>query len=49
MVELFDRIVTDLNYKAYIIDDESEEGEDRWENVQELRRLALEYLHAHAG
>jgi DNA helicase-2/ATP-dependent DNA helicase PcrA len=40
--ELFDRIVTDLNYKAYI-DDESEEGEDRWENVQELRRLALEY------
>ncbi len=40
--ELFDRIVTDLNYKAYI-DDESEEGQDRWENVQELRRLALEY------
>jgi DNA helicase-2/ATP-dependent DNA helicase PcrA len=40
--ELFDRIVSDLNYKAYI-DDESEEGEDRWENVQELRRLALEY------
>ncbi len=40
--ELFDRIVTDLNYKAYI-DDDSEEGEDRWENVQELRRLALEF------
>ncbi len=40
--ELFDRIVTDLNYKSYI-DDESEEGEDRWENVQELRRLALEF------
>jgi DNA helicase-2/ATP-dependent DNA helicase PcrA len=40
--ELFDRILSDLNYKAYI-DDESEEGEDRWENVQELRRLALEY------
>ena len=40
--ELFDRILADLNYKAYI-DDESEEGEDRWENVQELRRLALEY------
>jgi len=42
VVELFDRIVTDLNYKAYI-DDETEEGEDRWGNVQELRRLALEY------
>jgi DNA helicase-2/ATP-dependent DNA helicase PcrA len=40
--ELFDRIITDLNYKAYI-DDESEEGEDRWLNVQELRRLAIEY------
>ncbi len=40
--ELFDRIVTDLNFKAYI-DDDSEEGEDRWENVQELRRLALEF------
>jgi DNA helicase II / ATP-dependent DNA helicase PcrA len=40
--ELFDRIVKDLNYKAYI-DDESEEGEDRWENVVELRRLAEEY------
>ena len=40
--ELFDRILSDLNYKAYI-DDESEEGVDRWENVQELRRLAMEY------
>jgi DNA helicase-2/ATP-dependent DNA helicase PcrA len=40
--QLFDRILTDLNYKAYI-DDDSEEGTDRWENVQELRRVALEY------
>ena len=40
--ELFDRIVNDLNYKAYI-DDESEEGEERWENVQELRRVAVEF------
>jgi DNA helicase-2/ATP-dependent DNA helicase PcrA len=40
--ELFDRIITDLNYKEYI-HDESEEGADRWENVEELRRLALEY------
>jgi DNA helicase-2/ATP-dependent DNA helicase PcrA len=42
VAELFDRIVGDLNYKAFI-DDESEEGVDRWENVQELRRLALEF------
>ncbi len=40
--ELFDRIVKDLNYKEYI-DDQSEEGEDRWENVEELRRIAIEY------
>jgi DNA helicase-2/ATP-dependent DNA helicase PcrA len=40
--ELFDRIITDLNFKEYI-DDQSEEGEDRWENVLELRRLADEY------
>ncbi|GAB4454961.1 MAG: hypothetical protein Kow0070_02370 [Anaerolineales bacterium] len=40
--ELFDRIVRDLNYKEYI-DDNSEEGEDRWENVIELKRLAEEY------
>jgi DNA helicase-2/ATP-dependent DNA helicase PcrA len=40
--ELFDRVLADVNYKEYI-DDESEEGKDRWDNVQELRRLALEY------
>ncbi len=40
--ELFDHIVNDLNYKIYI-DDESEEGEERWENVQELRRVAVEF------
>ena len=35
-------MLTDLNYKEYIHDD-SEEGVDRWENVEELRRLAVEY------
>lgn len=40
--ELFDRIIKDLSYKEYI-DDQSEEGEDRWENVLELKRLAEEY------
>ncbi|MCC6501471.1 MAG: UvrD-helicase domain-containing protein [Anaerolineales bacterium] len=40
--ELFDRVVKDLGYKEYI-DDESEEGEDRWENVIELKHLADEY------
>ena len=39
---LFDRILEDVNYQAYI-DDQSEEGVDRSENVQELRRIAFEY------
>ena len=42
VTELFDRITTDINYKAYI-DDGSDEGAERWENVQELRRLTTEY------
>jgi DNA helicase-2/ATP-dependent DNA helicase PcrA len=41
--ELFDRVVNDVSYKEYI-DDESEEGEDHWENVLELKRLAEEYV-----
>jgi DNA helicase-2/ATP-dependent DNA helicase PcrA len=43
--ELFDRVLADLSYKEYI-DDESEEGEDRWGNVEELRRLAVEFSHS---
>ncbi|GAB4497837.1 MAG: UvrD-helicase domain-containing protein [Anaerolineales bacterium] len=43
VAELFDRIVRDVNYKEYIVEDDSEESLDRWENVQELKRLALEY------
>jgi len=42
IAELFDRLVSDTGYKEYI-DDDSEEGEDRWENVLELKRLAEEY------
>ena len=42
VTELFDRIVTDINYKDYI-DDNTEDGAERWENVQELRRLTTEY------
>ncbi|MEA4907475.1 MAG: UvrD-helicase domain-containing protein [Anaerolineaceae bacterium] len=39
---LFDRILNDTVYQAYL-DDGSEEGQGRWENVQELRKLAYEY------
>ncbi len=41
--ELFDQILKDINYKEYIVEDDSEESADRWENVQELKRLAMEY------
>jgi len=42
VTELFDRILHDLNYKDFI-NDGTEEGLERWENVAELRRLTVEY------
>ncbi|MBN2147109.1 MAG: UvrD-helicase domain-containing protein [Anaerolineales bacterium] len=39
---LMDRILDEVEYRAYI-DDGTDEGNDRWENVMELRRLAAEY------
>ncbi len=42
LTNLFDRILTNTGYREYI-DDGSEEGADRWENVQELRRLTFEF------
>jgi len=43
VTELFDQITTDVGYKDYL-DDGTEEGAERWENVQELRRLTQEYI-----
>ncbi|RPI24198.1 MAG: hypothetical protein EHM70_21580, partial [Chloroflexota bacterium] len=39
---LMDRILEDVDYRPYI-DDGTEEGAERWENIMELRRLAAEY------
>jgi len=39
--DLLDRILDDIEYHSYI-DDGSDEGRDRWDNVMELRRLAAE-------
>ncbi|GAB4494974.1 MAG: UvrD-helicase domain-containing protein [Anaerolineales bacterium] len=39
---LLDRILEESQYRAYV-EDGSDEGRDRWENVLELRRLAAEY------
>jgi DNA helicase-2/ATP-dependent DNA helicase PcrA len=41
-VYLMDRILEDIGYQNYL-DDGSEEGQERWENVLELRRLAAEF------
>jgi len=41
-LELMDRILGETQYQTYI-DDGSEEGHDRWDNVLELRRLAAEF------
>ncbi|MGB9674050.1 MAG: ATP-dependent helicase [Anaerolineales bacterium] len=41
-MQILDQVVHDIDYRAYI-DDGSSEGEDRWENVLELRRLAAEF------
>ncbi len=38
---LLDRILEDINYRPYI-DDGTDEGYSRWENVMELKRLAAE-------
>ncbi len=40
--ELFKQILSDIDYRLYI-EDESEEGADRWENVEELIRIAYEF------
>jgi DNA helicase-2/ATP-dependent DNA helicase PcrA len=39
---IMDRIIDETDYHSYI-DDGTDEGNDRWENVMELRRLAAEY------
>ncbi len=41
-LQLMDSILDDIQYRDYL-EDGSEEGRDRWENVMELRRLAAEY------
>ena len=40
--ELFDQVIKDIGYKSYI-NDGTDIGEGRWENVLELRQLAYEF------
>jgi DNA helicase-2/ATP-dependent DNA helicase PcrA len=39
---MMERVLEDVHYHSYI-DDGTDEGRDRWENVLELRRLAAEF------
>nr|MBC7245693.1 UvrD-helicase domain-containing protein [Chloroflexota bacterium] len=43
-LQLLDRLLADSGYSEYIRDG-TEEGEERWENIQELRTVAQEYAH----
>lgn len=47
-LHILDRILDDVDYRSYI-DDGTEEGNDRWENVMEMRRLAAEYQERSLG
>jgi DNA helicase-2/ATP-dependent DNA helicase PcrA len=40
--QLLDRILEQTSYSSYLLDG-TEEGEDRWSNVQELRSVATDY------
>ena len=42
LISVFDRIISDTGYEKYV-NDQSDEGNDRWDNVLELRRLAYDY------
>ena len=41
LVELFDQVLEKTGYKKYTL--ESPDGEDRWDNILELRSVAAEY------
>jgi DNA helicase-2/ATP-dependent DNA helicase PcrA len=43
IVELFDAVVERSGYKEYVLD--RDDGEDRWDNVLELRTVANDYRH----
>lgn len=42
LIELVDEVLETIAYRSYI-EDGTEEGEQRWENIQELRQAAYEF------
>ncbi|MCX7838760.1 MAG: UvrD-helicase domain-containing protein, partial [Anaerolineae bacterium] len=47
LTKLFDRVIRATDYKAYLRDG-SDEGEERWDNVMELRGVTTRYADANA-
>jgi DNA helicase-2/ATP-dependent DNA helicase PcrA len=47
LVELFDLVVKKTGYEEYLLADK--DGEERWENILELRTVANEYRHLKPG
>lgn len=45
---LLDQVIQDVGYEAYLRDG-TDEGEERWENVQELRAVAAQYAGLEGG
>jgi len=43
VTELFDRVADDIHFQEHLAGDHSEEGQERWDNVLELRRLTEDY------
>jgi DNA helicase-2/ATP-dependent DNA helicase PcrA len=41
LLELMDTVISDIGYRQYL-DDGTDEGLERWENLQELRRVAYD-------
>lgn len=41
-LQLLDLVLQDIDYRSYL-DDGTDEGQERWENILELRRLAAEF------
>jgi DNA helicase-2/ATP-dependent DNA helicase PcrA len=43
VAELLDRVLADVDYRAYLEKSDRDHAEVRWENVQELRSVAAQY------
>ena len=44
LIELIDLVLERTGYKRYLLE-EAERGEERWENIQEFRNTARDFLH----